>query len=547
LLVAVTSFVLLASISRVPYPVFLVVGGLALSLVPGLPAIELPPDLVFLIFLPPLLYSAAFFSSPRDLKAQIRPIALLSIGLVLLTTVTVAVVGHVAIGLSWPVAFVLGVIVSPTDPVTVASTAERLGLPRNIITILEGESLINDGTALALYRTAVAAVVAGSFSILNAGLEFVLSGIGGAAIGLAVGWMISRVRWWVEDPLVETTIALLTGYAAYLPAEELGASGVIAVVVTGLYLSWQSPKMTSPRNRLQVFEVLWVMDFLLNSVLFILIGLQLSTISGELSGESPAMLVLYALLVSSAVIITRLVWTFPMAYLPHYLSRRMRERNPFPPWRQVTFVSYAGMRGGVSLAAALSLPLTVGSGEPFPGRDLVIFLTFCVILVTLVLQGLNLPLLVRRLGLEDDGEEEHEENEARLKRIIDAVPHIVWSALPDGYNDFHNQRWYEFSGLPLGSGLGDNWRKTLHPEDQDRTWAEWQHSLATGEPSETEYRLRDHSGEYRWALGRAFRLRPECPQPSRSSGRPISLKPFNLLSGTTHSRRSGFGETVYIG
>jgi NhaP-type Na+/H+ and K+/H+ antiporter len=182
--------------------------------------------------------------------------------------------------------------------------------------------------------------------------------------------------------------------------------------------------MTSPRNRLQVFEVLWVMDFLLNSVLFILIGLQLSTISGELSGESPAMLVLYAVLVSSAVIITRLVWTFPMAYLPHYLSRRMRERNPFPPWRQVTFVSYAGMRGGVSLAAALSLPLTVGSGEPFPGRDLVIFLTFCVILVTLVLQGLNLPLLVRRLGLEDDGEEEHEENEARLRAAEAALERI---------------------------------------------------------------------------------------------------------------------------
>src|SRR5215216_191660 len=421
LLVAVTSFVLLASISRVPYPVFLVVGGLALSLVPGLPAIELPPDLVFLIFLPPLLYSAAFFSSPRDLKAQIRPIALLSIGLVLLTTVTVAVVGHVAIGLSWPVAFVLGVIVSPTDPVTVASTAERLGLPRNIITILEGESLINDGTALALYRTAVAAVVAGSFSILNAGLEFVFSGIGGAAIGLAVGWTISRVRWWVEDPLVETTIALLTGYAAYLPAEELGASGVIAVVVAGLYLGLQSPKMTSPRNRLQVFEVLWVMDFLLNSLLFILIGLQLPTVFGELSGESPAMmLVLYALLVSSVVVATRLVWTFPMAYLPRRLSRRIRESNPFPPWQQVTFVAYTGLRGAISLAAALSLPLTTGSGDPFPGRDLIIFLTFCVILVTLVLQGLSLPFVVRRLGLGADVEEEHEENEARL-RVKEAV------------------------------------------------------------------------------------------------------------------------------
>ena len=424
LLVAVVSFVLLASVSRVPYPVFLVAGGLVLSIVPGLPAIELPPELVFLIFLPPLLYSAAFFSSPRDLKAQIRPIALLSIGLVLLTTTAVAVVGHVGIGLSWPVAFVLGVVVSPTDPVTVASTAERLGLPRNLITILEGESLINDGTALVLYRTAVAAVVAGSFSFLEAGSNFVLSGIGGVAVGLAVGWVISRVRMWVEDPLVETTIALLTGYAAYLPAEELGASGVLAVVVAGLYLSWRSPEMTSPRNRLQVFEVLWVMDFLINSVLFVLVGLQLSTISSDLSGEPSVTLILYAVLVSSAVVGARLLWTFPMSYLPRRLSRRLRERNPHPPWQQVAFVSYAGMRGGVSLAAALSLPLTVGSGDPFPARDLIIFLTFCVILVTLVIQGLTLPFLVRLLRLDEDDEEEREENEARLRAAEAALERI---------------------------------------------------------------------------------------------------------------------------
>ena len=194
LLVAVVGLVLLSHISRVPYPTFLVIGGLALSLIPGLPAIELPPQLVFLIFLPPLLYSAAFFSSPRDLKAQLRPIALLSIGLVLLTSATVAVVAHAAIGLPWPVAFVLGVVVSPTDPVTVSATAERVGLPHNIVTILEGESLINDGTALVLYRTAVIAVVAGGFSVFEAGLDFVLSGIGGVAIGLSVGWVISRVR-----------------------------------------------------------------------------------------------------------------------------------------------------------------------------------------------------------------------------------------------------------------------------------------------------------------------------------------------------------------
>jgi monovalent cation/hydrogen antiporter len=424
LLVAVAGFVLLAHISRMPYPIFLVIGGLILSLVPGSPEIELPPELVLLIFLPPLLYSAAFFSSLHDLKAQLRPIALLSIGLVLLTTVTVAVVGHVAIGLPWPVAFVLGVVVSPTDPVAVAATARRLGLPNNVITILEGESLINDGTALALYRTAVAAVVAGSFSVFEAGLEFVLSSAGGAVIGLAIGWVISRVRTWVEDPFVETTIALFTGYAAYIPAEELGASGVLAVVSAGVYLGLQSPKMTSPRNRLQVFEVLWVMDFLLNSLLFVLIGLQLPSIFGELYSESPVMLILYAVLVSSVVVGTRLVWTFPMAYLPRRLSRRLRERNPFPPWQQVAFVSYAGMRGAVSLAAALSLPLTIGGGEPFPGRDLIIFLTFCVILTTLVLQGLSLPFLIRRLGLESDVEEEHEENEARLRAAEAALEKI---------------------------------------------------------------------------------------------------------------------------
>jgi len=414
LLVAVTGLVALSHVLRVPYPIFLVIGGLALSLVPGLPEIELPPELVLLIFLPPLLYSAAFFSSPRDLRANLRPIALLSVGLVLLTAVTVAVVGHAVMGLPWAAAFVLGVVVSPTDPVAVATIAERFGLPRRVVTILEGESLINDGTALILYRTAVAAVVAGSFSFLEAGAEFVLSSAGGTAIGLLIGWVISHVRTWVEDPLVETTIALFTGYAAYLPAEELGASGVLAVVAAGLYLGLQSPRMTSPRNRLQVFEVLWVMDFLLNSVLFILLGLQLPAIFGELSGETPAVLALYAALVSLAVVGTRLLWTFPMAYLPRLLSRRLRERDPSPPWQQTGVVAYAGMRGAISLAAALSLPLTTQDGAPFPGRDLILFLTFCVILVTLVLQGLSLPLIIRRLGMEHDGEEEREETEARL-------------------------------------------------------------------------------------------------------------------------------------
>ena len=247
LLVAVAVLVGLSRLFRVPYPVFLVIGGLLLSLVPGLPTVELPPDLVFLIFLPPLLYVAAFFSSPLDLKANLRPIGLLSIGLVLITAGCVAAVAHLALGLPWSAAFVLGVIVAPTDPVAVTATSSLLGLPRRIVTILEGESLINDGVALTLYRTAMATAVAGTFSLFDARLELVLSGIGGVAIGLLVGWVISQVRRQTEDACLESTIALFTGYAAYLPAEELGASGILAVVAAGLYLRWQSPLMSSPR------------------------------------------------------------------------------------------------------------------------------------------------------------------------------------------------------------------------------------------------------------------------------------------------------------
>jgi monovalent cation/hydrogen antiporter len=424
LLVAVTGLVLLSQILRVPYPVFLVVGGLVLSLIPGLPEIELPPDLVFVIFLPPLLYSAAFFTSPRDLKANLRPIALLSIGLVLFTTGAVAVVAHAVIGLPWMVAFVLGVIVSPTDPLAVSVIAGRLGIPRRVVTILEGESLINDGTALTLYRTAVTAVVAGTFSFFDAGLELVLSGIGGIAIGLLVGWVISRVRRWIEYAYLETTVALFTGYAAYLPAEELGVSGVLSVVAAGVYLSWQSPKMTSPRNRLQVFEVLLVMNFLLNAVLFVLIGLQLSPILGSLSDEPVTALALYTVVVSLAVVGTRLLWSFPMTYLLRSLSRRLRERDPLPSWRQIGVLAYAGMRGAISLAAALSLPLTTQSGDPFPERDLIVFLTFGVILITLVVQGLGLPFFIKHLGIEGDSEEELEEAEARLRAAEAALKRI---------------------------------------------------------------------------------------------------------------------------
>jgi monovalent cation/hydrogen antiporter len=426
LLTAVAGLVMLSNVLRVPYPVFLVLGGVILGIVPIGPNIELPPDLVLLVFLPPILYSAAFFSSPRDLRTNLRPIGFLSIGLVLVTVVTVAVVAHAALGLTWGAAFVLGTVLAPTDPVAATAIAARLGMPRRVVTILEGESLINDGTALVLYRVAVAAAVTGTFSFLAAGLEFALYGPGGAVIGLLVAWVISRVRRWTEDPLVEITISLFTPYAAYVPAEELGASGVLAAVAAGLYLGWYSPEMSAPQNRLQATTVWEVLPFLLNSLLFVLIGLQLPNILERLSGEySMVEVLLYAALVSLVVLGTRLLWTFPIAYLPQYLSRTLRERDPYPPWQQVAVVAYTGMRGAVSLAAALAVPLTIEGGLPFPGRDLILFLTFCVILITLVPQSFSLPFVVRHLGLEgEESDDEHEEVEARLKAAEAALKRI---------------------------------------------------------------------------------------------------------------------------
>ena len=431
LLVAVAGLVLLSDVFAVPYPIFLVLGGLSLGFVPGMPELELEPDLVLLIFLPPLLYSAAFFSSLRDLKANIRPIGLLSVGLVALTTVVVAGVAHWIVGLSWPVAFVLGAIVSPTDPVAATAIAERLGVPRRIVTVLEGESLINDGSALVLYQTARAVAVGSvAFSFLELGLRFVVGVVVGVAIGLLVGYVVAAVRRRVENPLVEITISLFTGYAAYLPAEELGiigipASGILAAVTAGLYLGWHAPRLTSPSTRLQAFALWEVLTFMLNSLLFILIGLQLPTILEYISeGYSPATLALYAAAVCLAVILARFVWVFPATYIPRRLSRRLRERDPSPPWQGVMVISYAGMRGAVSLAAALAIPFTTESGAPFAGRDLVIFLTFCVIFVTLVGQGLTLQPLIRWLDIHDDGSFEKEEIKARLLAAEAALQRI---------------------------------------------------------------------------------------------------------------------------
>jgi Na+/H+ antiporter len=412
LLAAVAALLAAAPALRIPYPILLVLGGLALGFVPGVPALELPPDLVLVAVLPPLLYSSAFFTSLRELRTNVRQISLLAVGLVLATMLTVAAVAHSVIhGLSWPAAFVLGAIVSPTDPTASTAIARRLGAPRRIVGIIEGESLINDGTALVAYRFAVAAVVTGSFSLWQAGLRFVVNVVGGIALGLAVGYLIRQVRRRLDNPPVEIAIALMSGYFAYLPAQMLGVSGVLAAVTVGVYVGWHTPELTSPQQRLQGRAVWEILVFLLNALLFVLVGLQLPEILDSLHGNSAARLVGYAALVSATVIVTRLVWVFPAASLATLLARRPDSRMP---WQHLAVVGWTGMRGAVSLAAALALPRATDAGTPFGDRSLIVFLAFSVILATLVLQGLSLPLVIRVLGVEDDGLAAREEAKARL-------------------------------------------------------------------------------------------------------------------------------------
>ena len=409
LIVAVAAMLALAPALRIPYPILLVLGGLLIGITPGMPEFELPPELVFFGVLPPLLYGAAFFTSLRDLRATARPIGLLAIGLVVVTTVGVAVVAHEFVdGLSWGAAFVLGAIVSPTDPLAATSIARRLGVPRKLVTIVEGESLVNDGTGLVAYRVAVATVVTGTYSEWHTAGLFIVSVGGGIAVGLGVGWLVRQVRRRLDNPPAEITISLMTGYLAFIPAELIGVSAVLAAVTAGIYLGWHTPELTTPQVRLQGVAVWEIVQYLLNALLFVLIGLQLPVVMDALEDVSASQLVGYAAIVSLTVIMLRFAWVFAVLNLPKWVARRMSN------WRGAFFLSWTGMRGAVSLAAALALPLETDAGAPFPARDLILFLTFAVILVTLVGQGLTLPIVIRALRLEDDGLEDSEDARARI-------------------------------------------------------------------------------------------------------------------------------------
>jgi monovalent cation/hydrogen antiporter len=409
LLIVSTVLAVVARRIGIPYPVLLVLGGVAIGLIPGLPDIELQPDLVFVLFLPPILYAAGYFTSIPALRAKLQAVTLLAVGLVIFTAVVVAAVAHAVVpSMSWAVAFTLGAIVAPPDAVAATTVFQRLGVPRRIAILLEEESLLNDATALVLYRLAVGAALGGSFSILDAGSTFVVSAVGGVAVGLLVGIAVSWILSRVDDEVFSVVVSFLAPVSAYVPADQLHLSGVLATVVAGIWAGRHASTTLSSRVRVSAFASWQILLFLVNGAVFILIGLTLPRAIAALSGRPTTELIWLAVAVAGATILARVVWVFPALALPPGLRRRRPGSHPAPARKVVAIIAWAGMRGVVSLAAALALPLD------FPERNLIIFLTFAVILATLVGQGLSLPLLIRRLGIEDgQGAEGQEEAFAR--------------------------------------------------------------------------------------------------------------------------------------
>jgi monovalent cation/hydrogen antiporter len=412
-----------------PPAILLVVVGVLLALVPGLPPVELVPELVLLLVLPPLIYSAGVAMSWREFRANVRPIALLAVGCVVFTTVTVAVVAHVLLGLPWPAGFVLGAIVSPPDVVAPLAIARRLGLPRRLLVILEGEGLANDATALVLLRFAVAAASTGALALGPAIGVFAAIFGGEIAYGFAVGWSMLRLRHAAGDPRVEITLSLVTPYVAFWVPEHLGGSGVLATVVCGLYVSWNGPRLIPSATRLQGLFFWDLFTFLIEGTVFVLTGLQARTLLERGAHLSVAEVLGATAAVAAVVIAARFVWVFTATYLPHSLPPRRRRAVAAPSWPTPFMLAFTGVRGIVSLAAALAIPLATADGAPFPQRDLILFVTFGVIVLTLVGQGLLMPVVMERLGLAEVGRAEHrvdqaDELAARREAIAGMLRHL---------------------------------------------------------------------------------------------------------------------------
>lgn len=425
LLTVIAAIAVVAERSKIPPSILLVIAGVILALIPGLPTVELAPEIVLLIVLPPIIYSSAVSMSWPEFCYNLRPISLLAVGCVVFTTAATAATAHWLLGLSWPVGFLLGAIVSPPDAVAPLAIAHRLQIPRRIIAILEGEGLANDATALILYRFAIVAVSVGSFSFVEALSTFAAIVVGEILWGIGVGWLMLRLRRWVGVPQIELTLALITPYLAYWPPQHVGGSGVLATVTTGLYMSWNGLRLISAATRLQGIFFWDFLIYTIEGMVFLITGLQARSLLAGIHNYSMSELVVSAAVVSAVVIVARFIWMYPATYLPRWLIPAVARRDPSPPWQYPFLLAFAGVRGIVSLAAALAIPFTTDSGAPFPNRDLVLFVTFAVILVTLVGQGLLLPSVVRWLGLAHAGRREHhadlvEEYKAR-RQAIEAV------------------------------------------------------------------------------------------------------------------------------
>ena len=451
--------------------ILLVVAGVGMALIPGLPRVELAPELVLLVILPPLIYSAGVAMSWREFRFNLRPIALLAFGAVVFTTGAIATAAHYILHFDWAVGFVLGAIIAPPDVVAPLAIARRLGLPRRLVVILEGEGLANDATALILYRFAVVAVSLGTFSPAQASGTFAAIVVGEIVYGIAIGWLSLRLRKWAREPRVEITLSLMTPYLAYWVPEHFGGSGVLATVACGLYVSWVGPRLIPSSTRLQGIFFWDLIVYLIEGFVFLLTGLQARTLIEQVHAFSIHDLMYATLLTTAIAIAARFIWVFPVTYVPRWINPALAKRDPSPPWQFPFLLGFTGVRGVVSLAAALAIPYTVASGAAFPHRDQILFITFGVIVITLVGQGMMLPFVVQWLGLTKLGRKEHADEikdelharQAALKEVKKRLEEAVNEhALPDEAADHlrtRNQSRLQVLPTNLTEGL-DQMRKT---------------------------------------------------------------------------------------
>ena len=427
LLIFAVAIGLLSRRLGIAYPIGLMIGGLAVGFVPGLPEVRLQSELVFAVFLPPILYTAAIATPLRGFAFNLRPILLLAFGLVAFTTAAVALaLLWIVPGMPPAVAVLIGALVSPPDAVAATAVMQRLNLPPRIVTVLEGESLVNDAAALVIYKFAIAAILTGAFSWQEATLEFAWIALAGTLLGAAIGWASVWISRRVIDSFAAAMVSLAVPFATYLAAEAVHSSSVLAVVAAGLVRNWFISEMSTAETRLRTFTTWEVVVFLVNSVVFVLIGLQLRPILDGLADYPVLTLIGYAVVTALVTIVVRPLWVFPMAYLPRWVVPGLAARDPAPPWQWLAVISWAGLRGVVSLAGALAVPLATANGAPFPMRDLVLFLVYTTIFATLVLQGLALPAIIRALGVSGDRAAAARATEQALARVK-----MSWAALAE--------------------------------------------------------------------------------------------------------------------